>query len=435
MYILVGYIATRKLCIRAKLRYTPELLCFVLFMKNKILSIFSNTIPYVKELRECTDSVTAAILMQQLDYWFARKPQGFYKFSEPPKSDNPKYNDGDSWTEELGFSADELRTAFSKIGVAYKSKTEFKKALETNTVFQSEDKEFFYARYFDRDKGCSFYYRNDKLVDAILDKLVSLETDDADLRETEDVGLPIPLETEDVGLRETEDAKLHVLYREHSTETTSSDTLFAVKPQLALVKDITLPITDLKTLNSKEDVLMALGKLVPLTIEADKYLSTLTTKDVADFKRDCKKHKNACTCLHPYETLPYKIMNEITNILSSGAVDWGREGKHSTKLIRSLITLKYTMEDIIYCMAWAYQTDQFSYYATSSTSVSKLMPKFLDLRRTGKLKDSLSLKPKESANDRNWKELQKHKEEILKNASNASQQLNTKHGITAKPRI
>jgi hypothetical protein len=41
----------------------------------------------------------------------------------------------------------------------------------------------------------------------------------------------------------------------------------------------------------------------------------------------------------------------------------------------------------------------------------------------------------QSVNDRNWKELQKNKEEILKNASNASQQLNTKHGITAKPRI
>lgn len=229
----------------------------------------------------------------------------------------------------------------------------------------------------------------------------------------------------------------HTLERastESSTET-STNTLFAEEPQFALVKTIHIPIADLSTLNSKEDVLKALGRLVPYTVEADKLLGTLTTKDIANFKRDCKKHKTGCTCLHPYEALPYKIMNEITNILSSGAVDWGREGKHATKLIRSLITLKYTMEDIIYCMAWAYQTEQFKYYATSSTSVPKLMPKFLDLRRTGKLKDSLSLKPKESANDRNWKELQKNKEEILKDAAKASQQLNSRHGITAKPRI
>lgn len=223
------------------------------------------------------------------------------------------------------------------------------------------------------------------------------------------------------------------------SEITSSKNFFADEPQTnpitSLVKAVEFTPTDLSTLTSKEEVLMALGRLVPYTIEADKLLGTLTTKDVANFKRDCQKHEVKCTCLHPYETLPYKIMNEITNILASGAVNWAVEGKHSSKLIRSLITLKYTMEDIIYCMAWAYQTGEFEYYAMSSTSVPKLMPKFLDLRRTGKLKDSLLLKPKETANDKRWKELQKNKEEILKDAAKASQELNTKYGITAKPRI
>lgn len=233
----------------------------------------------------------------------------------------------------------------------------------------------------------------------------------------------------------------HTLQRvstEKSTEI-STNTLFAGEPQndsvTSLVKVVEFTSTDLSTLTSKEEVLKALGRLVPYTIEADKLLGTLTTKDVANFKRDCKKHEVKCSCLHPYEALPYKLMNEITNILASGAVNWAVEGKHSSKLIRSLITLKYTMEDIIYCMAWAYQTGEFEYYAMSSTSVPKLMPKFLDLRRTGKLKDSLLLKPKETANDKRWKELQKNKEEILKDAAKASQELNTKYGITAKPRI
>ncbi len=224
-----------------------------------------------------------------------------------------------------------------------------------------------------------------------------------------------------------------------STETTpeiSTNTLFAdsSESQLSLVKSI--PLADLKTLNSKEDVIQALGRLIPYAQDADTLLSEVTTSMIATFKRDCKKHATKCNCLHPAELLPFKIMNEVTNILSSGAVDWKRESNHSTKLIRSLTTLKYSMEDILYCMAWAYQTEQFAYYATSSTSVPKLMPKFLDLKRTGKLKESLSLRPKnESANDRNWKDLQNNKEEIIKNAAKNAQELNSKHGITAQPKV
>lgn len=226
-----------------------------------------------------------------------------------------------------------------------------------------------------------------------------------------------------------------VCYTESTTETTSSQTFFAEEPQQALVKPIQLPITDLKTLDSKESVLQALGRLVPFAIDSDTQLRTLTTKDITNFKRDCKKHKTACTCLHTYEIIPYKLLNEITNILASGAVDWAREGKHATKLVRSLITLKYTMEDILYCMAWAYQTEQFKFYAISSTSVSKLMPKFLDLKRTDQLKDSLSLKPRESTHDRNWRELQKNKEEIINNAARDTKEFAIKHGITARPKL
>ncbi len=46
-------------------------------MKNKILTLFRNNIPYIKELRMLSGSVTASILMQQLDYWFEKSPNGF----------------------------------------------------------------------------------------------------------------------------------------------------------------------------------------------------------------------------------------------------------------------------------------------------------------------------------------------------------------------
>lgn len=448
VYILVEYMATRKLYIPAKLGYTSQLLCF-LFMLNKTvkaigdLNLTGNVIPHTwfghKLLRRDINqpvsvqnkcNLNALLILSDIVYWYRPtiirdEATGFIQSIKPK------------------FAGDKLQKTYKLWAIQF--------GLSTRQVKE--------ACYFLKERGLiTIECRNIKLSDgSILPNVTFFEPVIDVIRQISDITTARhivsdpDIEEEDEGGHTLESVISHVemddvthpnesyhTLERASTESSTeigTDTIFAEEPQLALVKNIQIPIADLQTLNSKEDVLQALGKLVPYTVEADKLLSTLTTKDVANFKRDCKKHKTGCTCLHPYEVIPYKIMNEITNILASGAVDWGREGKHATKLIRSLITLKYSMEDIIYCMAWAYQTDQFSYYATSSTSVPKLMPKFLDLRRTGKLKDSLSLKPKESANDRNWKELQKNKEEIIKNASKASQQLNTKHGITVKPRL
>jgi len=50
-------------------------------MENKTLAISRGCIPYIKELRNIAGSVTASILMQQLDYWFDKtNGNQFYKF-------------------------------------------------------------------------------------------------------------------------------------------------------------------------------------------------------------------------------------------------------------------------------------------------------------------------------------------------------------------
>lgn len=136
-------------------------------MRNRALCITRNVIPYVKELRNLAGSVTASILMQQLDYWFDRSPDGFWKFLEP--SFHKMYKQGDSWTEELGFSAKEFWTAFKQIGIAYKSKTQFENAVDK---FQGR----FYASYYDRKQGLTFYFRNHLLVDRQLDELMRMPT-------------------------------------------------------------------------------------------------------------------------------------------------------------------------------------------------------------------------------------------------------------------
>ncbi|WP_162071265.1 hypothetical protein [Fluviibacter phosphoraccumulans] len=133
-------------------------------MKNRILHLTRNTIPYVKELHPIAGGVLGCLVMQQLDYWFEGHPEGYYKFLMP--SDHPAYKIGDSWTEELGMSKDEFRTAFDKIGIRYKSKSEFDQAVDK---FQGR----FYCSYVDRRSNLTYYFRNHDLVDAALDELLS----------------------------------------------------------------------------------------------------------------------------------------------------------------------------------------------------------------------------------------------------------------------
>lgn len=139
-------------------------------MRNRILSITRNVIPYVKELNVVSGGVLASVAMQQLDYWFHSKPDGFYKFMGP--SNHEAYRPGDSWTEELGMTVDEFRSAFDKIGIRYKSRTEYEKMVRSGgDVFQGK----FYCSYVARRENLTFYFRNHELLDATLDTLIAGE--------------------------------------------------------------------------------------------------------------------------------------------------------------------------------------------------------------------------------------------------------------------
>jgi hypothetical protein len=148
-------------------------------MRNFYASNSAGAIPYRKEYKICFTpfeplpgqkqprelTTSGAILLQQLDYWFARYPKGFYKFIEPPKTPHRAYKDGDSWQEELAFSRREFTTAFDQIGIAYKSKKQFDQAKQSGDVFRGR----FYCCYFDRINRVMWYYRNHAAVDAWLD--------------------------------------------------------------------------------------------------------------------------------------------------------------------------------------------------------------------------------------------------------------------------
>lgn len=72
-------------------------------------------IAYRPEFAKMTGSVLGAILLQQILFRFDHGDcEKFYKFAQPCK--HKLYKEGDSWTEELGFSRTELATALKKIG-------------------------------------------------------------------------------------------------------------------------------------------------------------------------------------------------------------------------------------------------------------------------------------------------------------------------------
>ena len=207
-------------------------------MRNKILTLFRNNVPYIKELRQLSGSVTASILMQQLDYWFEKKPGGFYKFLEPCEN-NELYKTGDSWTEELGFSKYEFKTAFEKIGVSYKSKNEFKKAMEKGDPFQGK----FYCCYVDKMKYITVYYRNHELLDLELDKLLNSVSEESSFTVSEET---LFREIKKVDLRENEVKAMNlkgentIPVNEESRFTVSEETCFRYNRDYNTEKETTV---------------------------------------------------------------------------------------------------------------------------------------------------------------------------------------------------
>lgn len=186
-------------------------------MKNRLLQITRGIIGYVPELKPYAKTTNATLLWQQLDYWFAKYPNGFYKFLAPCK--NKEYTEGDSWCEELAFSKKEFKTAFSQIGFKYTSKKQFD---EASDKFKGK----YFCAFTDKIKGLTYYYRNHELADQILDEIVKKNTDTS-IKPRK----PIPSVYGDGQSRFTETEKLNLdIYTETTTETTT-DTLEVKKPK------------------------------------------------------------------------------------------------------------------------------------------------------------------------------------------------------------
>lgn len=97
------------------------------------------------------NSLAVAALVDRLEYWFERSSNKFYKFLSP--CSHYHYRVGDSWCEELGMTPDVFRRAFSKIGIAYKSYSKYRDAVDK---FQG----YAYASYYNRQSRQTYFFKN-----------------------------------------------------------------------------------------------------------------------------------------------------------------------------------------------------------------------------------------------------------------------------------
>lgn len=101
----------------------------------------------------------ATLILSTLEYWFTKKPDGFYKFIEP--CPHHLYKKGDSWAEELGCERRCFARSFKKIGIKYNSRMAFQKASDK---FQGK----MYASYYERYTNKTFFIRNHDLANEFL---------------------------------------------------------------------------------------------------------------------------------------------------------------------------------------------------------------------------------------------------------------------------
>ena len=116
--------------------------------------------PRINQLTGCH---RATLILSTLEYWFQKKPNGFYKFIET--CPHRLYKEGDSWTEELDCDRKSFASSFDKIAVRYKSR---------RTYEDAEDKfqEKMYASFYDRNTNQTYFVRNHELANKVLADLI-----------------------------------------------------------------------------------------------------------------------------------------------------------------------------------------------------------------------------------------------------------------------
>ena len=114
--------------------------------------------PNIKKLTGCD---RATLILEKVEVFFRKQPNGFYKFIEP--CSHPLYKKEDSWAEELGCDRKCFTRSWDKIGLRHKSRRAFEAAEDK---FEGK----LYASYYDRHLNQMFFIRNHDLANETLEE-------------------------------------------------------------------------------------------------------------------------------------------------------------------------------------------------------------------------------------------------------------------------
>src|SRR5690606_18004655 len=112
--------------------------------------------PTIKRFTGCD---RATLILEKIEYFFSKQPNGFYKFIEP--CSHRLYKKNDSWAEELGCDRKCFTRSWEKIGFRHNSRRAFEEAKDK---FEGK----LYASYYDRNLNQMFFIRNHDLANETL---------------------------------------------------------------------------------------------------------------------------------------------------------------------------------------------------------------------------------------------------------------------------
>ena len=112
--------------------------------------------PRIKRLTGCD---RATLILEKIEFFFSKQPNGFYKFIEP--CSHRLYKKFDSWSEELGCDRKCFTRSWEKIAFRHKSRSAFNEAKDK---FEGK----LYASFYDRNRNQMFFIRNHELANETL---------------------------------------------------------------------------------------------------------------------------------------------------------------------------------------------------------------------------------------------------------------------------
>ena len=155
---------------------------------RSILAEDSKLVTYRPSLRKLIPSVTGVILFQQILYWYEKQGQKFYKFTSP--CGHELYKEGDSWEEEIAFSAKEIRTALDSF--AFKCG---KKNKELLGDAYKEAKANALVLYYTDANRVTWYSMNCEVVEKALRGIYLINSHRSNIKESDQSAITLNTET------------------------------------------------------------------------------------------------------------------------------------------------------------------------------------------------------------------------------------------------